>query len=186
MEGLMTVMHDISDGEKIVAEKSLTTSLDDEVVIDESNFDSYFFDVRMNKPQHGQVMARYRAVADFVDGRLKKDIIDLIYNKDKAEAATRVLQKLGCATERDSIRVCKEIAVDFIMGMTPEQVENKVYNFVVEVFYYTMAEYVPKDDPHWSIINLHNLDEFLDGADQKFTITARIVGDEALNGEESA
>lgn len=161
-------------------------SLDEEVVIDASNFDSYFFDVRMNKPQRGQVMARYAASAEFVDGRLKKDIIDLIYNKDKAEAATRVMRKLGCATEKDAIRVCKEIAKDLVGGMTVEEVEQKIYKFTIEVFYYTKAEYVPKDDPHWSIISLKNLDEFLDASQKKIRIQTKVVEDEAKNGEVSS
>lgn len=174
------------NGENMTEETKLSEELDKEVVIDESNFDSYFFDVRWNKPQRGQVMARYAAMAEFVDGRLKKDVIDLIYNKDKAEAATRVMRKLGCATEKDSIRICKEIAKDLVSGMTPEQVEDKVYKFTIEVFYYTKAEYVPKDDPHWSIISLKNLDEFLDASQQKIRVTSKVVESEATNGDESA
>ena len=57
-----------------------------EVIINENNFEEYFFDVRKHKPKHGQVMARYAAVAEFVDGMMKKNIIDLL-KKDKAIAA---------------------------------------------------------------------------------------------------
>lgn len=146
----------------------------DELVINESNFHLYFHDVRMNKPQRGQIMARYAATAELFDGRLKKDIIDLMY-KDKALAATAVMRKLGCATERDSIRICKEIARDLVSGMTQEEVENKVYKFALEVFYYTKKEYVPVGDPHWSVISLNNLDEFLDVAQNKVKITSKIV-----------
>ncbi len=161
----------------------------EEEVIDAANFDEYFFDVRTHKPLRGQVMARYAATAEFVGGRLKKDVIDLIYNKDRPEQAIRLLRKLACATDKDALRVCREMAQDFVGGMTPAAVEEKPYKYVLEVFYYTKKEYVPTDDPHWSVISLQNLDEFLDAAGQKIQIKSKIMGDdekEAFDGEESA
>jgi hypothetical protein len=122
-------------------------------------------------------MARYAAVAEFVDGRLKKDIVDLIFNKNRPEAATRVMRKLGCATELDSIRVCREIAQDLLSGMKPHEVEQKVYKYTIEVFYYTFKENVPVDDPHWSTISLNNLDEFLDAAENKLRIKSKIINE---------
>ena len=41
---------------------------------------------------------------------------------------------------------------------------NKIYKYKMEVFYYTKREYVPVDDPHWTIISIANLDKFLDNA----------------------
>jgi hypothetical protein len=146
-----------------------------ELIIDESNFSEYFFDVRQNTPQRGQVMARYSAGAEFVDGRLKQDIIDLVRNKDKAAAASRVMRKLGCATEADSFRIPREIAEDLLSGMTAEQVEQKAYKYTIEAFYYTEKQHIPLDDPHWSVISLSNLDEFLDAADNKLKIRSKIV-----------
>ena len=156
-----------------------------ELVIDQSNFDQYFFDVRTHKPKRGEILARYTASAEFIDGRLKKDVIDLIYNRDKAEAATRVMRKLGFATEREALRVCKELAKDLAHGMTPKEVEEKIYKYQVEVFYYTQKEYVPTDDPHWSIISLTNLDEFLDAAGQKINIKGRVVDQEKEASDDS-
>jgi len=169
--------------EEIVVENEKT--LDEEVVIDEKNFDSYFFDVRMHKPQRGQVMARYCATAEFVEGRLKKDIIDLLWRCDKAEAATRVMRKLGCAQERESIRVVKEIAKDLASGMPPEEVEKKVYKYGVEMFFYTRQEYIPVDDPHWSVIGLKNLDSFLDAAGKKVTMKTKVVETDVHDKEDS-
>lgn len=146
-----------------------------EVEITAENFDQYFFDVRKNRPKRGQVMARYAAVAEFLDGQLKKDIVDLIYNKDRPETATRVMRKLGCATERDAIRICKEIAYDLAQGLTPQQVEQKVYKYVLEVFYYTEKQNIPIDDPHWSVIGLNNLDEFLDAADNRIKMKVKLA-----------
>jgi hypothetical protein len=146
----------------------------DEVVIDENNFDQYFFDVRMHKPKSGQVMARYAAVAEFVDGMMKKNIIDLL-KKDKAIAATQVLRKLGCATEKDSVRLCKEICEDMLAGLTDDQIEQKSYRYTIEVFYYTEQKNIPLDDPHWSVISIRNLDDFLDADNNVLNIKATIV-----------
>lgn len=156
-----------------------------EEIIDESNFNEHFFDVRLHKPQRGQIMARYAAVAEFVNGRLKKDIIDLIYAKNKPEAATRVMRKLGCAAERDAIRVCREIARDLVAGLTPQEVEEKIYKYTIEVFYYTFKENVPVGDPHWSTISLKNLDEFLDAADNKLRMKTKIIKNETDHVESS-
>jgi hypothetical protein len=147
----------------------------DEVVIDESNFSQYFRDCRISRPERGDVMARYCAVAEFVDGQMKQDIIDLLLNKDKAFAATQVMRKLGCANQKDAIKICRQVAEDLASGMTPEEVEKKVYEYELEVFYYTKKEYVPLDDPHWSIISIANLDTFLDASNQKITMKAKHI-----------
>jgi len=148
-----------------------------ETVIDQSNFDKYFFDVRRSTPQRGQVMAKYTAIAEFVDGMMKKNIIELLH-KNKAEAAVSVMRKLGCATEFDSIRVVREVCDDIVSGMSLEDVENKSYKYTLESFYYTKKEYLPLDDPHWSLINIRNMDEFLDAADRKCKINSKLVDSE--------
>lgn len=156
----------------------------DELVIDASNFDQYFRDVRKCRPERDDVMARYSAIAEFIDGMMKRDIIDLLLNKDKAVPATQLLRKIGGAIERDAVRVCKEICQDLASGMTSEEVEKKPYKYTMEFFYYTKKKYVPTDDPHWSIISLNNLDEFLDKSNQKCTIKTRIIEPEEENGGE--
>lgn len=149
-----------------------------ELVIDESNFHEYFFDVRMHRPKRGQVMARYSGIAEFVDGRMKQDVVDLLRTKDKGQIAVQVLRKLGCATERDAIRVCKEICQD-LLTMPVEEVIQKTYKYTIEVFYYTQKEYVPTDDPHWSVISLINAGEFFtDAAGNKLKMEAKVVKDE--------
>ena len=40
---------------------------DSELIIDENNFEQYFFDVRRHKPQKGQIMVKYTAIAEFID-----------------------------------------------------------------------------------------------------------------------
>lgn len=147
----------------------------DELVITEANFHEYFRDIRNNKIQKGEVISRWTGMAEFVDGHMKRDIIDLLHNKNKLEAAIQVMRKLGSAIEKDAIRVCKEICQDLANGLTWQQVEEKVYHYQLEFFYYTKKEYIPLDDTHWSIISIANLDEFLDQAGQKLKISSKLI-----------
>jgi hypothetical protein len=157
----------------------------EELVIDESNFTQYFRDCRNNRPEKGDILAKFTAIAEFVDGRMKKDIIDLLYNKDnKVNAAIQVMRKLGCATEKDSIRICKEICQDLFSGMKFEEVESKVYKYQMESFYYTKKEYVPVGDPHWSLIGLTNLDEFLDKSGNKLRMESKLNSIPIKEGDE--
>ena len=149
--------------------------MNEELVINETNFKEYFRDCRNARPERGDVMARWMAKAEFVDGRMKQDVIELLACKDKAIAATKVMQKIGFSTLHDAVRVCKEICKDLDSGMTIEEVEAKAYPYNMEMFYYTKKEYVPKNDPHWSVIGLENLDEFMDAADQKLMIKSRFI-----------
>lgn len=149
--------------------------MNDELVIDEKNFTEYFRDCRTSRPTRGDVMAKYTAIAELVGGRMKTDLIDLLVNKDKAFAATQVMRKLGCASQKDAIRVCREIAEDLAKGLTPEQVEQKPYEYQMEAFYYAKKEHVPTNDPHWCIIGIDNLDTFLDSVEQKLSIEARVL-----------
>jgi hypothetical protein len=83
----------------------------DDLVIDDSNFESYFFDVRKHRPKPGQVMARFTAMADFVDGQMKRDVVYLLREcKGGAKGAQRVMRKLAGAVEGDSIRVLREMS----------------------------------------------------------------------------
>jgi hypothetical protein len=147
----------------------------EELVIDESNFSQYFRDCRTSKPERGDIMARYSARAEFIDGQMKRDIIDLLHNRDKTFAATQVMRKLGCATQKDSIRVCKEICQDLFSGMSLKEVEQKVYTYDIELFYYTKKEYIPIDDMHWTPIGIANLDDFLDQSGTRLTLKSKII-----------
>lgn len=130
---------------------------EDGVVIDSSNFKDYFFDVRRFGPKKGQVMAKFSAVAIFGDGPEKRDLINVL-KRDKAQAAAMVMRKIHCAREPDCYRVCREMCEDMLNGMTDEQVSKKEYEFVLEAFYYTKKEYVPKNDPNWEVIEVMRYD----------------------------
>lgn len=131
---------------------------DDGVIIDETNFHEYFFDVRKHKPKTGQVMARFEAIAELTDGQIKRDLVYLLSQGDKGgQSSQKVMRKLGGATEADSIRIPKEITGDLLSGMSVEDVCAKPYKYHLETFYYTEKQNVPKDDPHWSIISLKKI-----------------------------
>lgn len=154
---------------------------DSELVIDENNFTQYFFDARISRPKKNQILVKYSAVAELVDGHMKKNLIELC-KKDKIHAATQVMRKLASACERDSIRVLKEMCQDILSGMTDQEIEKKVYEYKLEMFYYTEKQYVP-DDPHWTAININNLDVFLDAEDssKKMIVKSKIVDSESEN-----
>lgn len=133
-----------------------TMKPEDEIVIDESNFHEYFFDVRTHKPKPGQVMACYSAMADFVRSNEKKQMISLLKMPNKANAAAQIMRKLLHASERDAVRVPREITEDLISGMSDDEVLDKNYNYKVELYYYTDPVNLPPD-PHWTSISLLNL-----------------------------
>jgi len=132
--------------------------LTEDVEITSENFSEYFFDVRKHRPKKGQIMAKYTAVAEFVGPQAKRDIIKLMM-MDKAHAASMVMKKIHGAKEPDCYRVCREIAEDLLSGMSSKDIIDKPYEFVVEFFFYTQREHVPKNDPHWSTIKLLSYDE---------------------------
>lgn len=125
--------------------------------INESNFNEYFFNIRTHKHQPGQVIAVYTAAAHFVESEGKKEVINLLMGEDKALAAIQQMVKLYNAKEDSAYTLLKNMAQDLFWGMTPEEVNKKDYSYIVEFYYYTQYEYIPKDDPHWSCISLEML-----------------------------
>jgi hypothetical protein len=121
----------------------------------EENFDEFFFDVRRHKPKPGQVMAKFTAVAQFVDSEPKKNIIQLL-KIDKAFQAVQVMKKIHGAKEPDCYRICRAIAED-LLNMPEEEVLKKPYEFVVEYLFYTQKEMVPLNK-HWSLVSLMKYD----------------------------
>lgn len=145
----------------------------DELVIDGSNFDQYFFDVRKNDWKKGQVMARYRAVANFVDTYQKRNVIDLL-KLDKAVPATRLMRKYHGATDIHSIQVLIQMCKDLLKGMSDDEVAAKPYEMNVEYFFYTKKEHIP-DDPHWDCISLRGLGDWGSVGKSGWAITQKYV-----------
>lgn len=127
-----------------------------EVLVTNENFADYFFDVRINKPKPGQVLAKFKAVAEFVSGQGKKDIIYLL-KIGKVQQAFMVMRKIHGAREEDCYKLLTDICED-LLEMPDEEVENMVYEFVIELFFYTQKEYVPKS-PNWETIQILEYDK---------------------------
>jgi len=121
------------------------------------NFEDKFFDTRCHKPKSNQVLARFSAVAEFIDGGEKRQVLELLGNENTAFSISSIMTKLCHATLMDSYRVPRMMAKDLLEGMTEEEVLAKPYEFELEMFYYTDPHDVPKDDPHWSIISTLNV-----------------------------
>lgn len=156
-----------------------------EVEITQENFHLYFYDVRTHQPKRGQVISRYAAVADFIDGELKRDIIEMLQSGGSIDAVVKYMRKVGLATERDSIAVPLEMSRDLFSGLTNEQVAQKPYKFVCEAFFYTKKENIPSHDAHWSCVSIANLDEFIDAKEQRVTLKGRILKDDENPGDMS-
>lgn len=116
-----------------------------------------FFDTRKHKPQKGQVLASFRASAEFVDGLGKRDIINLL-KTDKSHQAVQLMKKAHCVVEPDCYRICREIAED-LLTMTDEEVEKKSYEMVVNYTFWAKKEDVPTDDPRWSMLPVVEFDK---------------------------
>jgi hypothetical protein len=125
--------------------------------ITEENFKEYFHAADgKHKPERGECLARWRATADFVDGWVKRNVIEMLAtNKVGAETALKVMQNLVRATQKDSVKVLLEMAKD-LRKEGVDKVVEKPYRFTVEQFYWTKKEYVP-DDIHWEVINMTDL-----------------------------
>jgi hypothetical protein len=148
-----------------------------EIEINESNFSEYFRDVRNCAPARGEVIAQYSASAEFVEGNEKRQVISLLNStENKMEATAQVMRKLLFASELDAYRIPRMMAEDMISGMTEDEVASKPYKYTLEMFFYANPENVPKDDPHWSVISVLNLDDFLGKKDGE--IQAKILSDE--------
>lgn len=129
-------------------------------IINEENFNQYFKDVRQNKPEKDDIIAKYSAMAEFIDGGEKRQIISLLTTtEDKMEATAQIMRKLLFASERDALKVPRIMAEDLISGMSAEEVAEKPYKYKVEIFYYTKKEHLPLDDPHWSSISIIDMNE---------------------------
>lgn len=151
--------------------------MSEELIIDESNFEEYFFDVRKQGPKKGQVMAVYTAIAQLVEGNLKRDLIYLLSCTSKVKESIILLRKIGLANEEDAIRVCREITQDLKNGLPAVEIEAKPYEYKLQAFYYANHEHVPKDDIHWSFVELKNLDQHLEKIEQssKGIIKSKII-----------
>jgi hypothetical protein len=127
----------------------------EEIEINEENFKDYFKDIRKGKFEKGDIIAQYSASAEFIDGGEKRQVISLLTESEgKMEATAQVMRKLLFASEIDSYKIPRKMADDLISGMSVEDCAKKPYKYTLEMFFYTKPEYVPQNDPHWSVISV--------------------------------
>lgn len=118
-------------------------------------FEGNFFDVKTNRPRPGQILAKFTAMADFVDDWVKKNVVSLLCKvPGGAASAQKVLRNMVGATEIDSIRVPLAIAKDLAEGMTEAEVLEKPYRFRLEKYWWAERAAVPSDNPHWTVIDV--------------------------------
>jgi len=146
--------------------------MEEELIITEENFDQYLFDARKHKWEKGQVMARYKAKAEFIDTPQKRNVIDLM-KLDKAVPAVQLMVKYHGATRLCAIQVLIEMCNDMLGGMSDDDVAKKPYDMTVEYFFYTKLEHIPKD-PHWDCISVRGAQD-VDADESGWAISAKIV-----------
>ena len=146
---------------------------EEELIITEDNFEEYFFDVRKHTWKSGQVMARYRAKAEFVNTSYKKNVIDLM-KLDKAIPAVQLMIKYHGATRLCAIQILKEMCQDMLNGMSEEEMLEKPYEMTIEYFFYTKKEYIPTDNPHWDCISVRGVGA-MDSDDSDLVVSAKLV-----------
>jgi hypothetical protein len=131
--------------------------MQEEPEINENNFGEYFKDIRVSSMGPGEVIAQYRASAEFVEGNEKRQIISLLRNtENKMEATAQVMRKLLFASEIDAYRIPRMMAEDMLSGLSEDDVAEKPYKYTLEMFFYAKPEHIPKEDPHWSSISVLN------------------------------
>ena len=91
---------------------------------------------------------------------VKQQIINLLLTKDKIIPALQVMRNLLCVNYQDAIRVLKEMANDLMNNYSSDEVMVKLYKFTVQMYFYTKKEYVPRNDPHWTVTSVIDMDKF--------------------------
>ena len=125
----------------------------EKVEITPENFSKYFKDAATSRPEPGECLAIFRAVAEFVDGNLKEDVVEkLTNNKFGCQTAIQLLIKHAGMDYKEALRVVKEVNKD-LLDLSKEEVISKAYRFTFENKYFTKKELVP-DSPNWQTIGL--------------------------------
>jgi hypothetical protein len=129
--------------------------------ITSENFNEYFFDIRRHKPQKGQVIACFRAICQLINNEEKRFLIQLLQRPDSARSITTMMTKVFNASKHSSWSLPIEMGNDLLGGMSVDEVAKKEYEFEGEFYYYTMPDYIPKDDPHWEIVKIVDVSDYI-------------------------
>lgn len=121
-------------------------------IFSEENFSKYFRNTRNKKKRHGEILALFQSSAVFQKGKLKEEIVDALSREfGSVNKCLGKLFKFAYASHLEGIFICKAIVKDYLDGMSREEIIKKEYPFVLQMFFYTKPDYVPKDDPRWFV-----------------------------------
>ena len=132
-------------------------------IIDETNFDQYFKEVEKGSPEKEDVIAVYTALAELCGGEIKKDIIYLLqtYPEIGAKQAITIATKLCKTNYEQALKLVTDICKDLFDGKDYDFVYNKVYEYIIEIYYYTKAENIPENNRHWNKVTIQNYDDYI-------------------------
>ena len=116
-----------------------------------NKFEDVFFDARTHEPKPGQIVVCYNNSVELLDCPFKNKVIQALHTHGAAANAVNLLTKVGKASSLGAYYLCKEMANDLLLGDI-DAVRNKPYKYIVQLFFYTLPENFPEDDPHWSFI----------------------------------
>jgi len=127
--------------------------MEDDIIIDDSNFHKYFRNTRNSKKQKNDIVVMFYTSAVFATGKLKEEIVDLLATEfSSVNKCLGKLFKFAYAPHVEGMKICKSIIKDYIDGMSKDDIINKEYPFVLQMFFYTKEKYIPRNDRRWLVV----------------------------------
>lgn len=127
--------------------------MEEDIVIDDSNFHKYFRNTRNSKKQKNDIVVMFFTSAVFASGKLKEEVVDLLATEfSSVNKCLGKLFKFAYAPHAEGMKICKSIIKDYIEGMSKDDIINKEYPFVLQMFFYTKEKYIPKNDRRWLVV----------------------------------
>lgn len=128
--------------------------MDKDILIDASNFDKYFRNTRISKKKKNDVVVMFYSSATFSKGKLKEEIVNLLSTEfNSVNKCLGKLFKFAYAPYSEGLKICKSIVKDYIDGMSKDDIINKEYPFVLQMFFYTKEKYIPSNDKRWLVVS---------------------------------
>jgi hypothetical protein len=124
-----------------------------EDVFSPENFNKYFREAGISRPEKGESLCIFRSPAELVESNVKEDVVDhMLHSGFGAQHGIQVLMKNCSMSYDNALKICKEMCKD-LMGMDKKDVLAKPYKFIFEKMYYAKKEHVPMD-PRWEAVTL--------------------------------
>lgn len=128
--------------------------MDKNISIDKINFDKYFRNTRTSKKKKNDIVVMFYSSAVFAKGKLKEEIVDLLSIEfNSVNKCLAKLFKFAYAPYFEGLKICKSIIKDYIDGMSKDDIINKEYPFVLQMFFFTREKYIPSNDKRWLVVS---------------------------------